>query len=175
VKTSFTVNILARIVALVIALASVASFSASAQQPAHPDALLDRMTGNWILHGTIAGREATHDIDSSWVLNHEYVRIHETSREKNAQGQPAYEAIVFIERDESTSQSKCQRLDSTAGGGLSVQTIAEGKCSGDEIAFVFKIPDGSSIHTTFSTAKPPIPGSGISITKKGASRPPLRA
>ncbi|MGC2527638.1 MAG: hypothetical protein WA639_07810 [Candidatus Acidiferrum sp.] len=138
---------------VILALIIMASFSASAQQPTHPDPLLDRMTGHWILHGTIAGRETTHDIDSNWVLNHEYVRIHETSREKNAQGQTAYEAIVFIEWDESTSQYKCMWLDSTAGGGLSAQTIAEGKRSSDEIAFVFRSPDGSSIHTTFAYDK----------------------
>jgi hypothetical protein len=138
---------------VILALTIMASFSASAQQPTHPDPLLDRMTGHWILHGTLAGRETTHDIESNWVLNHEYVRIHETSREKNAQGQTAYEAIVFIEWDESTRQYKCMWLDSTAGGGLSAQTIAEGKRSGDEIAFVFRSPDGSSIHTTFAYNK----------------------
>lgn len=142
-KTTFTI----------LALIIMAAFSASAEQPPNLDPLLDRMTGHWILHGTIAGRETTHDIDSDWVLNHEYVRIHETSREKNAQGQPAYEAIVFIEGDESTSQYKCQWLDSTAGGGLSAQAIAEGKRRGDEIVFVFRSPDGSSTHTTFAYNK----------------------
>ncbi|MFY9745471.1 MAG: hypothetical protein WA891_06295 [Acidobacteriaceae bacterium] len=122
--------------------------SASAQQPIHPDPLLDHMTGHWILQGTIAGREVTHDIDSDWVLNQEYVRIHETSREKNAQGQPVYEAIVFIERDDRTREYKCEWLDSTAGGGLS-GPIAEGKRSGDAILFVFPSEDGSGTHTTF--------------------------
>jgi hypothetical protein len=124
----------------ILALLLVTSFSASAQQPIPKDPLLDRLTGSWILQGTIAGRETTHDIESEWVLNHEYLRLHETSREKNAQGQPAYEAIVFIEWDGSASEYKCLWLDSTGGGGLSAP-IALGKRGNDEIAFLFKEKD----------------------------------
>lgn len=91
----------------IVALLFTTSFSASAQEPTHKDPLLDRLTGNWILQDTIAGHETTHDIESEWVLNHEYLRLHETSRAKNAQGQPAYEAIIFIEWGES---SNCRRL-----------------------------------------------------------------
>ena len=104
----------------ILALLFMTSFSACAQQPAHKEPLLDRLAGNWILQGTIAGHETTHDIESEWVLNHEYLRIHEASREKNAQGQPAYEAIVFIESNESSNEYRCLWLDSTGGGGLAV-------------------------------------------------------
>jgi hypothetical protein len=136
----------------IVALIVLASFSASAQKSAPQDPLLDRMTGNWLLHGTIAGRETTHDIESDWVLNHEYVRMHETSREKNAQGQAAYEAIVFIEWDESSGEYACLWLDSTEGGGLSSQVIGHGKRSGNEIAFLFKTKAGN-FHTTFAYTK----------------------
>src|ERR1039457_4152769 len=67
----------------IVALLFMASFSASAQAPIRKDPLLDRLTGSWILQGTIAGHQTTHDIESEWVLNHEYLRLHETSREKN--------------------------------------------------------------------------------------------
>jgi hypothetical protein len=77
---------------------------ASAQSAAPGDSLLNHLTGNWILHGTIASRETTHVVDSEWVLNHEYVRIHEVSREKNGAGQPAYEAIVFMAWDQAASE-----------------------------------------------------------------------
>ena len=46
--------------------------------------------------GTIARKDTTHDIVSEWVLGHQYLRIHERSREKDGKGQPQYEAIVFI-------------------------------------------------------------------------------
>src|ERR1700722_13677642 len=89
--------------------------SSSAQQSMRADPLLDRLTGNWTMQGTIAEHETTHDIEAEWVLGHEYLRLHETSRQKNAQGQPAYEAIVFIEWDESSNEYKCLWLDSTGG------------------------------------------------------------
>jgi hypothetical protein len=148
----------------IFALLFAASLSAPAQEPTHKDPLLDRLTGSWILQGTIAGHETTHDIESEWVLNHEYLRFHETSREKNAQGQPAYEAIVFIEWDKSSNQYQCLWLDSTAGGGLSAP-IAHGKRGIDEITFLFRDKDkddkdkdkdkdkDSGVQTTFAYNK----------------------
>jgi hypothetical protein len=134
----------------ILALLFMTFFPASAQEPTHKDPLLDHLTGSWILQGTIGGHETTHDIDSEWVLNHEYLRFHEISREKNAQGRPAYEAIVFIEWDESLNEYECLWLDSTGGGGLS-NPIAQGKRGTDEITFLFKDKDDKSggVHTTF--------------------------
>ena len=137
----------------ILALLIMASFSSSAQQPRRNDPLLDRLTGTWILQGTIAGKETTHDVESEWVLNHEYLRFHETSREKNIQGQPVYEAMVFIEWDESSNEYRCLWLDSTGGGGLTAP-IAQGKRGDDEIAFIFRDKDkDSGIHTTFVYSK----------------------
>src|ERR1700759_2894720 len=117
------------------------------------DHLLDRLTGNWTLKGTIAGRETTNDIESEWVLNHEYLRLHEISREKNIQGQPAYEAIVMIEWDESSNEYKCLWLDSTAGGGLSAP-IAQGTRGNDENVFIFTDKEKKSgVRTKFSYSK----------------------
>ena len=136
-----------------MALLFMTSFSASAEEPTRKDPLLDRLAGSWILQGTIAGHETTHDIESEWVLNYEYLRLHETSREKNVQGQPAYEAIVFIEWDESSNEYRCLWLDSTGGGGLSAP-IAQGKRGNNEIAFLFRDKDkDSGVHTRFVYSK----------------------
>lgn len=129
------------------------SFTASAQQPSFQDPLLDHMIGKWVLRGTIGGRETTHDIVTQWVLNHQYVRLREVSREKDAEGRAAYEAIVFIGWDESSSRYACLWLDSTGGGGLTGQAIGHAKRNGDEIAFLFKAGDGSTFHTTFAYSK----------------------
>jgi len=138
----------------VLTLLVLAAFSTSAQQPAFKDALLDHLAGSWILQGTIAGHETTHDVESEWVLGHEYLRLHETSREKNAQGQPAYEAIVLIEWVELSGEYRCMWLDSTGGSGLSAEGIAHGKRGNDEIAFVFKDKDGKiGVETTFAYSK----------------------
>jgi len=114
------------------------------------DFLLDHMTGQWVLQGTIAGKETTHDINADWVLNHEYIQLHETSREKDAQGRAAYAAIVFLGWDEKLKQYACLWLDTTDGSGLAAtNAVARGKRNGNEIAFLFNGEDGSSTHTTF--------------------------
>ncbi len=127
----------------ILALLLMASLSSSAQDSMRADPLVDRLTGGRTRQGTIAGHETTHDIESEWVPNHEYLRFHETSREKNTQGQFAHEAIVFIEWDESSKKYRCLWLDSTAGGGLSAP-IALGKQSNDEIAFLSRVKDKDS-------------------------------
>lgn len=134
----------------ILALLFIASFSASAQQPTPKDPLLDRLAGTWILQGTIAGHQTTHDIESEWVLNHEYLRLHETSRERNARGQPAYEAIIFVEWNGTANEYKCLWLDSTGGGALAAP-IAPGKRDNDEITFSWRDKDkDSGVNTTFA-------------------------
>lgn len=133
---------------LLLVLVSV-SFPAWAEE-GFQDALLDLMTGQWVLQGTIAGKPTTHDLTVDWVLNHEYIRIQEASREKDAKGRPAYEAIVFIGWDRKLSQYPCLWLDNTDGGGLAAaQAIARGKRDGNQIVFLFNGEDGSATHTTF--------------------------
>ncbi len=136
-----------------ISITILISLQASAQQSTFQDPLLDHLIGHWILRGTIGGKETVHDVAAEWVLGHEYVKIHEVSREKDAKGQAAYEAIVFIGWDPSSHQYACLWLDSTGGGGLSAQAIAHGKRSGDEIPFLFELGGGSSLHTTFAYSK----------------------
>jgi hypothetical protein len=69
--------------------------------------LLDRLAGQWVLQGTIAGKQTTHDVQVGWVLKREYLRLHEISREKDAKGDPAYEAIVFVSWDPKTQEYIC--------------------------------------------------------------------
>lgn len=114
-----------------------------------PGELLDRLGGTWVLRGTIAGKQTTHDVSAQWVLKHEYLRLHEVSRERDAKGNPAYEAIVFVSWDAKRQEYSCLWLDSTEGGGLSAEGIAHGKKSGDSIPFLFTISPSESLHTTF--------------------------
>jgi hypothetical protein len=115
-------------------------------QPNFHDELLDHFQGSWVLQGTIDGKETTHDITNDWVLNHQYLRIQEVSREKNAQGDPAYDATVFVGWDQATSRYFAIWLD--IWGGFSKATVGYAPRSGDEIRFLFN--DGrSDFHTTF--------------------------
>ena len=86
-----------------VVLCFVASLQAAAQQQGFQDALLDRMAGNWVLEGTIDGDESVHDVLAQWVLDHQYLRFHEVAREREPDGTPLYEAIVFIGWDSATS------------------------------------------------------------------------
>lgn len=131
-----------------LGLLTLSAVAISAQTPSLQDPLLDRMVGKWVLQGTIGGSATTHDVDVDWVLGHQYIRLHEVSRERTDKGQPAYEAIVFIGWDESSRTYACLWLDSTGGGGLSAQTFGHAKRGADELAFVFKTHE-SVFHTTF--------------------------
>lgn len=118
-------------------------------QPAAPDKLLDHLAGKWVLEGAIAGKQTTHDIEATWLLNHEYLQIHEVSREKNPAGSPAYEAIVLAGWDAKTQEYDLLWLDTTSGGGLSGRGIGRGKQSDDAIPFLIVISPAESLHTTF--------------------------
>jgi hypothetical protein len=118
------------------------------------DPLLEHLSGAWVLRGVIAKKQTTHDVRADWVLGHQYLRLHEISREKDGKGQPLYEAIVLIGWDDTAREFQCLWLDSTGGGGLTAQAIARGKRTGETIPFLFKEPDGSvSFNNTFSYDK----------------------
>ena len=125
------------------------SLSAEPDMPSAPAALLNHLAGTWILQGTIAGKQTTHDVQAAWVLNHEYLQVHEISREKNAGGGAAYEAIIYIGWDAKAKQYVCLWLDTTSGDGLSSGIIARANQSGDSIPFLFNISASDQIRTTF--------------------------
>ncbi len=119
-------------------------------QPTLSDELLDRLVGTWVLEGTIGGKATTHDVTAEWVLNHQFVRVHEVSREKDEKGQPAYEAMVFLGRDESTKEHVAIWID--IWGGASDATIGRGHRNGDEIPFLFEDAK-SRFHNVFAYAR----------------------
>ena len=127
----------------------LAAGPALAQQPTFQDALLDRLVGHWVLEGTIAGKKTTHDVSAEWVLNHQFVLVREVSREKDAKGQPEYQANVYLGWDEKAAEHLCIWLD--VWGGFSPETVGRAKRAGDVLAYVFKDKDGRpSFHTTFA-------------------------
>ena len=112
--------------------------------------LLDHLAGTWMLDGVIAGKHTIHDVQANWVLNREYLQLHEISRDKNPGGEAAYEAIVYISWDDKAHQYVCLWLDSTVGGGLSAEGLAHAKPAGDSIPFIFAISPADQIRTTFT-------------------------
>ncbi len=127
----------------------IATSPADAQEGGYHDELLARLAGSWIMTGTIAGERVTHDVTVEWVLNHQYLRMYEISREKDSTGGPAYEAIVFFGQDITTGGYACVWLDITGGTGLT-GPLGRAMRQGNSMPFVFDDGSGSVILNTFT-------------------------
>ena len=114
---------------------------AFAQQAPVNSPFLDHLAGRWVLQGTIAGQDTTHDVNAEWVLEHHYLRIHEVSRQKNDKGEPQYQATIFIGWNEVTKQYACVWLD--VYGGLTSESIGLASPKENELLFVFKDDKGT--------------------------------
>lgn len=139
---------LMRSIFMAIALAAIGISTATAQTPRTPGELLERVAGTWVLEGTMDGKKVTHDVVAISVLNGRYLQLHETSREKDAQGRPAYEAFVYLTWEPSHGEYSCQWLDSTSNAGLSNGVTCRARPADDEIPLVFKYTDGNRFHTS---------------------------
>ena len=115
-----------------------------------PESLLDKMTGKWVMTGTIDKEQVTHDVDVDWILNRRYLRIHEVSREKNADGELAYEAWIHIAWDPKNGEYVVMWLDNTGTTNFAAEGVGHGKPNGDRIPFVWKSAEGGGIHNTFA-------------------------
>lgn len=136
------------VVVLVVILAPPAF--AQDPSPSGPEALLDKMTGQWVMTGTIGKRSTTHDVDADWVLKREYIRIHEVSRDADADGGIGYEAWIYLVWDAKQSEYAVLWLDNTAATNFAAEGIGHAKPDGDQIPFIFKDAEGGGIHTTFA-------------------------
>jgi hypothetical protein len=110
------------------------------------DELLSNLAGSWKMSGIIRGQNATHSVDSQWVLNHQFLQIHEKSLDAPADGRPAYEAMVMVGYDNASERYVAHWTD--IYGGRVSETLGYGTRSGDQIEFVFEYPEGP-FRTTF--------------------------
>jgi hypothetical protein len=112
--------------------------------------LMEKMTGKWVMRGTIDNEKVTHDVTVDRILNKGYVRIHEIARERDAQGQPAYEAWIHLSWDKTNNEFAVMWLDNTGITNFSADGVGHGKPDGDSIPFIWKLADGSGIRNTFA-------------------------
>jgi len=133
---------------LVVTIAAPGSVFPQQQPPA--DTLLNHFTGKWTLRGVIDGKNIQHDITASWVLGHQYLELKETSTEKQPNGLPEYEAVVFICYNTRTNRYDCLWLDNTSNAGLSNGVIAHAAFQPNTIALLFNMSDKTLFHTTFT-------------------------
>lgn len=131
---------------------SILLFLVAARLPAQAlpaDSLFDRLIGHWTLRGTIARQSTVHDVTFDWILGREYVQMHEVSRERGANGRPAYEAVVLFGRDPRSGEYACLWLDNTGTSAFDPQGTGRGSVVGDSIPFVFHYTQTTGFHTTF--------------------------
>ncbi len=135
---------------LVAAIALILSVSSPlTAQALPPDSLFPRLIGSWLLQGTIARRQTTHDVSFAWLLGQRYVQMHEVSRELEADGHPAYEAVVLFGRDPQSGEYAALWLDNTGTSAFDPIGTGRGYVAGDSIPFLFRYSSSSSFHTTF--------------------------
>lgn len=118
---------------------------------AEKDPFLDHLSGVWVTTGTIEQKATIHDIKAEWVVQNEYLRLTEVSREKDAAGKPQYEAEVLIGYDPAKQRYVCFWFDNTGiaspnAGGIALRT-------GDALPFIFKSAGGDFRNTMTYDAK----------------------
>ncbi|HET7207648.1 MAG TPA: DUF1579 family protein [Terriglobales bacterium] len=103
------------------------------------DDLLDRMAGAWRLTGLVAGGNANHDVRAEWILNHQFLQVHEKAVDSSG-GNPPYEAFFIIGYDNASERYVTHLVD--IYGGRFSETLGFGKRAGNSLELVFEYPDG---------------------------------
>lgn len=131
---------------LVTLLAVLISVPAIAQGPANwHDELADHLVGTWKVEGRVLGRDAHHEVNAEWVLNHQFLRIHEKTAATAPASENPYEALWFLGYDAISERYVLHLID--VFGGRFSETLGYGTRNGNEIRFVFEYPDGPFRNT----------------------------
>lgn len=128
------------------------------------DSVLDKLEGEWVMTGTVANEKVTHDVYVDRILKRQYVRIHELSREKDADGEPAYEAWIHIAWDKEKAEYVVMWLDNTATTNFAPEGVGHGKPDGDGSLSYGNRPMAAASTTLSNTTVRVKPGRGRSIT-----------
>src|SRR5579864_3631489 len=78
------------------------------------DDLLDNLEGQWKLKGTIVGHPGDADLEAGWVLNHQFLKIHEKGTSV-IPGRPVYEADVYVGYDNASERYVIHWIDIYGG------------------------------------------------------------
>ena len=136
-------------VALDLATGDGPAASEDAEIPSR-QALMERMVGDWVMTGTIGGDPVTHDVRAGWILGRRYVRLHELARERDENGDPAYEAWIDVAWDPEAAEYVVMWLDNTETTNFEEEGVGHGTPDGDRIPFVWRFADGSGIRNTWA-------------------------
>jgi hypothetical protein len=92
------------------------------------DDLLDHLVGKWDVSATVYGQKFTLDREVEWVMNHQYLRIHEKSREVIPWLKTPFERTIFIGYNHSSKRYVVYELTVHGADG---QHQPEGFCYAD--------------------------------------------
>ena len=130
----------------VLLIAALTSSRTPAQAPEWHDDFVDHLAGAWTLTGQVVGRDAHHDVQAEWVLNHQFLHIHEKTAASAPVTERRYEAIWFLGYDAVSERYVLHLMD--IFGTRYSETLGYGTRDGNAIRFVFEYPDGP-FHTTY--------------------------
>jgi hypothetical protein len=111
-----------------------------------PDGFVDRLAGTWKLEGKVGASDAHHDVQADWVLNHQFLRIQETTSAGAPAAERRYDSIWYLGYDPVSERYVLHLMD-TFGARFS-ETLGYGTRDGNQIKFVFEYPDGP-FHNTY--------------------------
>lgn len=118
------------------------------------DDLLDRLVGKWKVTGTVHGSPSTQTLDAEWVLNHQFLRIHQKSAESVAGTNVPYEGVFFIGYDDESNRYIAHLMN--VFGGRDSETLGYGQRNVNEIKLVF-----TSLDATVASSFTWKPKSGV--------------
>ena len=136
-----------RVTVLMVGLSCVTGGLAA--QSLSPDSVLEHLAGRWVLRGTIGRQQTVHDVTFDWLLGHEYLQMHEVSRERTPAGQPVYEAVVLFTRDPLTGDYASLWMDNTGVSPFDPQGVGRGAVAGDSVPFLWRYTSTTGFHNTF--------------------------
>lgn len=110
------------------------------------DELVDQLAGDWKMDGQVLGSDAHHTLSAEWVLNHQFLRMHEKTSAGAPKSEHPYDSIWFLGYDTVSDRYVMHLLD--IFGARYSETLGYGTRDGDSIRFVFEYPNGP-FHTTF--------------------------
>jgi hypothetical protein len=107
------------------------------------DPLFDSLTGTWFMSDTVGSRSAGYTLHASSVLGHQFLRL----EMRDTAQVPAYQAMVFIGRDNMSERYVAHWLD--VFGGRWSETLGYSTRTGQAVESVVEHPDGP-FRTTFA-------------------------
>lgn len=122
------------------------------------DDLLNHLVGNWDAGGTIHGNPFTWDIEAQWVMNHQYLRISEKSREVVPWLNVHYQGVYFIGYNHNSERYVVHEM-SVKGDGNQTEAPYYAYRAGNELKLVEPWTAGSDTLTVQRFTWEPTSGS----------------